>query len=71
MLIYKSERTFFMHDFLDNLGNDIWRSSDKKKRNEITPEIYEEMNKEFEEEELAFRIKVPTQEQIDEWMSRS
>ena len=37
----------------------------------ITPEIYEEMNKEFEEEELAFRIKVPTQEQIDEWMSRS
>jgi|TARA_B100000123_G_scaffold156780_1_gene116004 hypothetical protein len=60
-----------MHDFLDNLGNDIWRSSDKKKRNEITPEIYEEMNKEFEEEELAFRIKVPTQEQIDEWMSRS
>ena len=60
-----------MHDFLDNLGNDIWRSSDKKKRNEITPEIYEEMNKEFEEQELTFRIKVPTQEQIDEWMSRS
>ncbi len=60
-----------MHDFLDNLGNDIWRSSDKKKRNEITPETYKEMNKEFEEEELAFRIEVPTQEQIDEWMSRS
>tara|TARA_B100000282_G_scaffold245113_1_gene188300 strand:+ start:200 stop:382 length:183 start_codon:yes stop_codon:yes gene_type:complete len=60
-----------MHDFLDNLGNDIWRSSDKKKRNEITPETYEEMNKEFEEQELTFRIKVPTQEQIDEWMSRS
>ena len=60
-----------MHDFLDNLGNDIWRSSDKKKRNEITPETYKEMNKEFEEEELAFRIEVPSQEQIDEWMSRS
>ena len=60
-----------MHDFLDNLGNDIWRSSDKKKRDEITPETYEEMNKEFQEKELAFRIKVPTQEQIDEWMSRS
>ena len=43
-----------MHDFLDNLGNDIWRSSDKKKRNEITPETYEEMNKEFEEQELTF-----------------
>ena len=34
---------------------------------EITPETYEEMNKEFEEENLAFRIKVPTQEEIDNW----
>ena len=25
------------------------------------------MNKEFEEEGMAFRIIVPTQEQIDEW----
>ena len=33
----------------------------------ITPETYEEMNREFEEEGLAFRIIVPTQEEIDEW----
>ena len=33
----------------------------------ITPETYEKMNKEFEEEGLAFRIIVPTQEQIDDW----
>ena len=31
----------------------------------ITPETYEKMNEEFEEEGLAFRISVPTQEQID------
>ena len=36
----------------------------------ITPETYEEMNKEFEEEGLAFRISVPTQAQIDEWRKR-
>ena len=34
---------------------------------EITPETYEEMNKEFEEEGLAFRIIVPTQDKIEEW----
>jgi len=33
----------------------------------ITPETYEEMNKEFEEQKLAFRIEVPTQKQIDDW----
>ena len=36
----------------------------------ITPETYEKMNEEFEEEGLAFRIIVPTQEQIDEWRER-
>ena len=36
----------------------------------ITPETYEKMNEEFEEEGLAFSIKVPTQEQIDEWRKR-
>ena len=35
----------------------------------ITPETYEKMNEEFEEEGLAFRIKVPTQEQIDDWQN--
>lgn len=35
----------------------------------ITPETYEEMNKEFEEEGLAFRLTIPTQEQIDAWRS--
>ena len=33
----------------------------------ITPETYEKMNEEFEEEGLAFRIIVPTQKEIDEW----
>lgn len=37
----------------------------------ITPETYEKMNEEFEEEGLAFRIIVPTQEQIDEWQQRN
>ena len=36
----------------------------------ITPETYEKMNEEFEEEGLAFQIIVPTQEQIDEWRKR-
>ena len=36
----------------------------------ITPETYEKMNEEFEEEGLAFRIIVPTQEKIDEWMDK-
>ena len=36
----------------------------------ITPETYEKMNKEFEEQGLAFRIKVPTQEEIDKWRQR-
>jgi len=31
----------------------------------ITPETYIKMNEEFEEEGTAFRIMVPTQEQID------
>jgi len=37
---------------------------------EITPETYEKMNEEFEEEGLAFRIIVPTQEEIDKWRSK-
>ncbi len=37
----------------------------------ITPETYEKMNEEFEEEGLAFRIKVPTQEEIDDWQQRN
>ena len=37
----------------------------------ITPETYEKMNREFEEDGLAFRIKVPTQEQIDKWIEES
>lgn len=37
----------------------------------ITPETYEKMNEEFEEEGLAFRIIVPTQEEIDEWQQRN
>jgi hypothetical protein len=41
------------------------------KVNKITPETYEKMNEEFEEEGLAFRIIVPTQEQIDDWQQRN
>ena len=37
----------------------------------ITPETYERMNEEFIEEGLAFRIKVPTQEEIDAWQESS
>ena len=37
----------------------------------ITPETYEKMNEEFIEEGLAFRIKVPTQEEIDAWQESS
>ena len=37
----------------------------------ITPEPYEKMNEEFEEEGLAFRIIVPTQEEIDDWRNRA
>ena len=37
----------------------------------ITPQTYEKMNEEFIEEGLAFRIIVPTQEQIDKWLEES
>ncbi len=40
-------------------------------KNGITPQTYEDMNKEFEEEGLAFRVTVPTQEAIDKWQSIS
>ncbi len=36
----------------------------------ITPETYEKMNEEFIEKGEAFRIVVPTQEEIDEWRNR-
>ena len=36
----------------------------------ITPETYEDMNKEFEEEDIPFRIVIPTQEEIDKWQSQ-
>ena len=70
-------------DFLDNLGAEQYRKMHKEtddiivnmdggvggswKVNKITPETYEKMNEEFEEEGMAFRIIVPTQDQIDEW----
>ena len=37
----------------------------------IAPETYEKMNEEFEEEGLAFRIIVPTKDQIDDWKNAS
>ena len=57
-------------DFLDNLANHQYQKMHKKV-NRITPETYEKMNEEFEEEGMSFRIIVPTQEQIDGWIERS
>ena len=57
------------NDFLDNLGAEQHRKMNKKV-SRITPETYEKMNEEFEEEGLAFRINVPTQEQIDAWQKK-
>ena len=39
------------------------------KEPEITPEIYEEMNREFEEEGTPVRINIPSQESIDKWLN--
>ena len=36
----------------------------------ITPQTYIDMNKEFEEEGTAFRISIPTQEEIDKHRSQ-
>ena len=55
------------NDFLDNLANHQYRKMHKSEFEKITPETYEKMNEEFEEEGLAFRINVPTQQQIDDW----
>ena len=38
---------------------------------EITPQIYMDMNKEFEEDGTPLRIVVPTQETIDKWLESS
>ena len=38
------------------------------KEPEITPEIYEEMNKEFIEEGTPLRLPPTTQESIDKWL---
>ncbi len=37
----------------------------------ITPQTYIDMNEEFVEENIAFRIAVPTQEAIDKWKKES
>ena len=58
------------NDFLDNLANHQYRKMHKSEFEKITPETYEKMNKEFEEEGTAFTIKVPTQEEIDKWRQR-
>jgi hypothetical protein len=36
----------------------------------ITPETYQKMNEEFIEDDIPFRIAVPTQEAIDKWQSQ-
>ena len=42
-----------------------------KKLNDSFNSLVEKMNKEFEEEGLAFQINVPTQKQIDDWKNAS
>ncbi len=37
----------------------------------ITPETYEKMQEEFIKDGLAFRITIPTQEEIDQWREDS
>ena len=56
-----------MNDFLDNLGAEQYQKMHQPKKVVITPETYEKMNDEFIEEGIAFRIKVPTQKEIDKW----
>ena len=58
-------------DFLDNLANHQYQKMHKSEFEKITPETYKKMNEEFEEEGLAFSIKVPTQQQIDDWQQRN
>jgi len=41
------------------------------KKIETTPQTYIDMNKEFIEQDIPFRITVPTQEAIDKWQSQS
>ena len=36
----------------------------------ITPQTYIDMNAEFKEEGIPFEISIPTQEQIDAWISQ-
>ena len=36
----------------------------------ITPQTYIDMNKEFEEDDIPFRIAISTQEVIDKWQSQ-
>ena len=35
----------------------------------ITPQTYIDMNKEFIEDDIPFRIAIPTQEAIDKWQN--
>jgi len=35
----------------------------------ITPQTYIDMNKEFIEDDIPFRIEIPTQEAIDKWQN--
>ena len=35
----------------------------------ITPETYQKMNEEFIEDDIPFRIGIPTQEKIDAWQN--
>jgi hypothetical protein len=39
------------------------------KKIKITPQTYIDMNKEFIEDDIPFRIAVPTQEVIDKWQN--
>ncbi len=56
-----------MNDFLDNLGANQYRKMHEPKKINITPQIYVEMNEEFEREGTMVRIEVPTEEGLEKW----
>ena len=37
----------------------------------VTPDTYTDMNKEFIEEDIPFRLTIPTQQEIDECITKS
>ncbi len=41
----------------------------KEEKVRLTPKVYEDMNKEFEEDGIPFEFAIPTQEALDKWQN--